>query len=69
MALTVADQGVPLRLTKAGTANLWRDLEGQDLLFRHANYEEVRIPSWDGAPLDIQMHGLADAEHLPGKGK
>ena len=62
VALGVADQGIPLRLTAAGTANLWRDLEGQDLLFRHPNYEDVLIHRWDGAPLEIQMRGHADKD-------
>lgn len=34
-------------------------LEGQDLLFRHPNYEDVLVPRWGGAALDIQMRGHA----------
>ena len=55
VALGVDDQGVPLRLTKEGTAKLWNDLRGKDLLFRHPAYEDVTVPRWNGAALDIQM--------------
>ena len=53
--LTVDDQDIPLGLTEEGTVNLWEDLEGRDLLFRHHQYEDVTVPSWNGAALDIKM--------------
>ena len=61
VALGVGEQGVPLRLTSEGTATLWRELEGRDLLFRHPNYEQVKVPRWDGSALHVRMISRSSA--------
>ena len=62
VTLTVDDQAMPLGLTKEGAAKLWDDLEGRDLLFRHHQYEDVTVPRWDGAALDVKMRGRRAAD-------
>lgn len=52
---------MPLRLTSEGTATLWRELEGRDLLFRHPNYEQVKVPRWDGSALHVRMISRSSA--------
>ena len=62
-----APGGVPLRLTQAGTAPLWRGLVGRDLLFRHPDYEEVRVPAWNGDALELKMVAAGSTDRDAGR--